>query len=123
ERMSGTAGQQRVTRDFLENYEIPVPPLEQQQRIVAEIDSYQKVIDGARQIIAGYNPTFEIHPEWPRVRLSEVCEHITDGDHQPPPKAAQGVPFITISNINDERRIDFANTFFVPQQYYDSLNG
>jgi len=34
--------------------EIPLPPLEEQRRIVAEIEGYQKVLDGARQILAGY---------------------------------------------------------------------
>ncbi len=111
-----------ISREQIAGIEMPLPSLEQQQQIVSEIQGYQKVIDGARQIIAGYNPTFEIHPEWPRVQLSDVCEHITDGDHQPPPKAPQGIPFITISNINDERRIDFSNTFFVSQHYYDSLS-
>ena len=33
------------------------------------------------------------------------------------------MPFITISNINDEHRIDFSERLsFVPQHYYDSLN-
>ena len=57
ENMAGTAGQQRVRRDFIEDYEIPLPPLEEQRRIVAEIEGYQKVLDGARQILAGYKPT------------------------------------------------------------------
>jgi type I restriction enzyme M protein len=42
--MSGTAGQQRVRRDFLEDYEIPLPPIEEQRRIVAEIEGYQNDI-------------------------------------------------------------------------------
>jgi type I restriction enzyme S subunit len=54
--------------------------------------------------------------------LSELAEHITDGDHMPPPKAAVGIPFVTISNINKETRtIDFSTTFYVPQEYYDEL--
>ncbi|MEO8166353.1 MAG: N-6 DNA methylase, partial [Betaproteobacteria bacterium] len=44
ENMAGTAGQQRVRRDFIEDYEIPLPPLEEQQRIVAKIEGYQKDI-------------------------------------------------------------------------------
>ena len=72
--MAGTAGQQRVRRDFVEDYEIPLPPLEEQRRIVAEIEGYQKVLDGARQILAGYNPRLEINPEWETVKLEDVCE-------------------------------------------------
>lgn len=72
ENMAGTAGQQRVRRDFIENLEIPLPPLEEQRRIVTEIEGYQKVLDGARQILAGYKPKLEVNPEWPLVELDEV---------------------------------------------------
>ena len=46
--MTGTGGLQRVPRRFVEDYQIPLPPLEVQKQIVAEIKGYQKVIDGAR---------------------------------------------------------------------------
>jgi type I restriction enzyme S subunit len=37
----------------------------------------------------------------------------------PPPKVENGIPFITISNINKENyQIDFSNTFKVPDEYY-----
>ena len=40
----------------------------------------------------------------------------------PPPKAASGVPFITIGNISkDTRAIDFADTFMVAREYFDKL--
>ena len=46
--MTGTGGLQRVPRRFVEDFPIPLPPLEVQKEIVAEIEGYQKVIDGAR---------------------------------------------------------------------------
>lgn len=53
--------------------------------------------------------------------LLEVCESIADGDHMPPPKSEFGVPFITISNITNQQKIDFNNTMYVPEDYYDFL--
>ena len=53
--------------------------------------------------------------------LGDICESIADGDHMPPPKADTGIPFITISNITEQNKIDFSNTMFVPHAYYDSL--
>jgi len=35
----------------LKRIKIPLPPLEVQEQIVAELDSYQKIIDGARNSI------------------------------------------------------------------------
>jgi type I restriction enzyme M protein len=54
--------------------EIPLPPLEVQKEIVAEIEGYQKVIDGARAVLDNYRPHIPIDPDWPMVKLSEVCE-------------------------------------------------
>ncbi len=101
---------------------IPLPPLDVQKEVVAEIEGYQKVINGARAVLDNYRPHIPIHPDWPVVRLADVCETITDGDHQPPPKASEGVPFVTITNINDEHELDFTKTFFVPESYYSNLN-
>ncbi len=61
------------------------------------------------------------HPlEWCYLNLDQITKVITDGDHQAPPKSERGIPFITISNINGNN-IDFASTFFVSNEYYDSL--
>jgi type I restriction enzyme M protein len=101
--------------------QIPLPPLEVQKEIVAEIEGYQRVIDGARAVVDNYRPYIPIDPDWPMVRLADVCETITDGDHQPPPKANEGVPFVTITNIGDDHELDFTKTFFVPDSYYENL--
>ena len=59
--------------------------------------------------------------EWKEYKLGEVCKSIADGDHMPPPKVERGIPFVTISNIKDNR-LDLSDTFFVPQKYYDALD-
>lgn len=53
---------------------IPLPPLSVQEEIVAEIDGYQKIIDGAKQIVDNYKPTIKIDPAWKMVKLGNVCE-------------------------------------------------
>lgn len=60
--------------------------------------------------------------KWEKVRLEDCCYSISDGDHQPPPKAQQGIPFVTISNINSMNQLDFSDTMFVPKEYYQSLD-
>lgn len=52
---------------------IPLPPLEIQEQIVAELSSYQKIIDGAKQVVENYKPTFKIDPEWEKVDFKKVC--------------------------------------------------
>ncbi|MEI7820184.1 MAG: N-6 DNA methylase [Verrucomicrobiota bacterium] len=72
--MTGTGGLQRVPRDYVENFQIPLPPLEVQKEIVAEIEGYQKVINGARAVLDHYRPHIPIHPGWPMVPLEEACD-------------------------------------------------
>lgn len=53
---------------------IPLPPLEVQNQIVAEIEGYQKVIDGARQVLDNYKPHIVVSPNWIHVELGTLCE-------------------------------------------------
>ena len=59
---------------------------------------------------------------WDKVKLADCCLSISDGDHQPPPKAVSVVPFVTIANINKSNQFDFSDTMFVPKDYYDRLD-
>ncbi len=88
---------------ILYEFQIPLPPLEVQQEIVAEIEGYQKIIDGCRQVIDAWKPDVETyldeelkiylaeHPEkqeelsegWPMVKLGEVCEKLFAGGDVP----------------------------------------
>ena len=52
--------------------EIPLPPPEVQQEVVAEIETYQRVIDGARMVVENWRPRIEVDPAWPVVELGEV---------------------------------------------------
>ncbi len=67
----------------LKDYEIPLPPLEVQQEIVAEIEGYQKVIDGARAVIDNYRPHVPIDPKWPLVPIGDLCDLINGRAFKP----------------------------------------
>ena len=60
--------------------------------------------------------------DWPNVKLKDCCISIADGDHQPPPKADAGVPFVTISNIDAFNTLNFENAMHVPREYYAGLD-
>jgi type I restriction enzyme M protein len=72
--LKGGAGIPGLNRnDVYNKHKIPLPPLEIQKEIVAEIEGYQKVIDGARAVVDNYRPQVAIDPDWPMVELGEVC--------------------------------------------------
>ncbi len=119
----------------IRGYTFPLPPLPEQQRIVSILD---KAFDGisiakanAEKNLQNARALFESHLQalfaeaWQAhklVTLSDLAIDITDGDHSPPPKSPTGVPFITIGNIQkDAHKIDFSDTFMVPQAYFDAL--
>ena len=58
---TGTAGQQRVGKEYVENYPLPVPPLTEQKRIVAKIEELSPFIndyDKAETELSALNETF-----------------------------------------------------------------
>lgn len=70
--------------------------------------------------IADYEIPFEIPGTWKWCRLLDLCKSITDGDHQPPPQVASGIPFLVISNIS-LGKLDFSNTRYVSEDYFKNL--
>jgi len=93
-------------------YRLPLPPLEEQRRIVARIEELATKIEEARglrretleeakamlpsilggrfQILA---QEFGIQP------LGEVSSCITDGPHKTPSYVPEGIPFVTVKNM------------------------
>ncbi len=71
---SGGAVFDSITKAQIEKIQIPLPPLPVQEEIVSEIGSYQKIIDGAKQVVENYKPRIDIDPEWEMVELADVIK-------------------------------------------------
>jgi type I restriction enzyme M protein len=74
--LRGGAGIPGLNRnDVYETHQIPLPPLEMQKEIVAELEGYQNVINGACAVIDAYRPSIPINPDWPMVAIENlVCD-------------------------------------------------
>jgi len=59
--------------------EIPIPPLEVQSQIVAELDGYMGIISGAQQIVDNWRPRIDADPEWPLLKLEDVARWTSGG--------------------------------------------
>jgi len=104
--------------------QIPLPLLEVQKEIVAEIEGYQKVIDGARAVLDNYRPHIPIHPDWAMVELASVSEWITKGT-TPTTDGHKfqnsGISFIKIECIDDDGEIDPRKVAFIDEACHESL--
>ena len=120
--VSGSA-QPQITREGLTPFQIPLPPLQVQQEIVAEIEGYQKVIDGARTVVDHYRPHIPIDPDWPIVSLGEVCE-VKGGKRLP--KGEQFMesptkhPYIRVSDFKDQS-VKLNNLKFISEEIHSKI--
>lgn len=65
---------------------------------------------------------FELPKSWRWVTLSELCATLTDGDHLPPPKADDGVPFLVIGDVRSGSVNLETASRFVPRSYFAKLD-
>ena len=72
--LSNGGAQPNISQAIIRKLKIPLPPMEVQREIVEEIEGYQKIIDGARQIIDNYKPQIQIDPSWEMVELGKACD-------------------------------------------------
>lgn len=115
-----SANIRNLKSDVFESFEIPLPPLAIQQQIVAEIEGYQKIIDGAKQIVNNYKPTISINPDWGMVELDQLCD-VRDGTHDSPKYVLQnGIPFITQKNITKEG-LSFDDIQFIAREDHQKI--
>lgn len=113
-RMSGAVGHKRVAIEFIESYPIPVPPIIEQQRIVAILDrafegiataktNAEKNLQNAHELFDGQHAAVfaQRGAGWVdrKKPLSDLCELIVDCEHKTAPTQEEGVPSIRTPNI------------------------
>ena len=71
--MSGAANVSMNIMDVGE-FKIPLPPIEVQREIVAELDGYQKIVDAAKTIVKSHRPVINMHSDWPLKTILQVAD-------------------------------------------------
>ena len=114
--LTGDDERSGLNMQILKNIHIPLPPMEVQKEIVAEIEGYQKVINGSRAVLDNYRPHIPIHPDWPMVPLGEVCTIKSGGTPDRSNKSFWNgdIPWVTTTLI-DYAVIEAANEFITAE--------
>lgn len=108
---------------------VQIPSIPRQETILLKIEELFSELDKGVETLITIKKQLEVYRQAvlknafrnsQRIKTNEVCVHITDGDHMPPPKAQVGIPFVMISNIKGNQ-IDWENTHFVDSDYYSQI--
>ena len=105
----------RIGWQSFANLEIPLPPLEVQREIVAEIEGYQRVIDGARAVVDNYRPQIVIDPEWPHIPIGDIVENVLIGlvRNKAEQDPAFTHPYIKMNNITSNGTLDLSDMAYI----------
>ena len=121
-----------LDKEAMYRLEFPLPPLPEQQRIVALLDEafagLATAKANAERNLQNARALFESHLEavfsqrgegWVEKQLGEVCV-VKDGTHDSPKYVADGIPFVTQKNIRDDG-LSFDKTKFISQVDHDDF--
>lgn len=123
-----------LNTEKLKRIEMPIPERDVQRRIVARIEALLAEVREMRKLhdeITNQTNSLmqavlaeqysEFLEKYETVETQDVCLSITDGSHTTPPYVQSGVPFLFVKHIVN-RFLDFQDTKFVTQSYYDGLS-
>ncbi|SHH43225.1 type I restriction enzyme, S subunit [Fibrobacter sp. UWH9] len=113
--------------------ELPVPPKDEQERIVAELDLLTGVIEKKKAQLQEYDKLvqsifydmfgdpIENPKNWPIKRLGDVCSKLTDGTHNSPVNTPQGdYPYVTAKNIR-KTGLDLSDLTYVSEEIHKEI--
>ncbi|MBU1132481.1 N-6 DNA methylase [Patescibacteria group bacterium] len=122
-RASSGVAQKNLSTEWLKKYQIPVPPLEIQEQIVAELDGYAGIISGAKQISQNWKPKIDIDPEWEKVKLGEIAT-LVQGINTAVDKLhyiEDGIKVLQANNIY-QGSVNFDNLKFITAKEFSAIN-
>ena len=114
-------GQAGINTKALAGFQLPLPPLKVQQEIVAEIESYQRVIDGARAVLDNYRPQIAIDPKWPMVKLEKFARLINGRAYKREELLSEGpTPVLRVGNLFSNREWYYSDLDLPDDKYCDA---
>jgi type I restriction enzyme S subunit len=117
-----------VSKKRIQPFEVPLPPLNEQRRIVAAIEEHLSRLDAADasleqarsriDALARHTVAAALSGDWPLVRLKEVTESQIYGTSAKAGADSDGVPVLRMGNINGGR-LDFTDLKYLPADHPD----
>lgn len=109
----------------LKTIEIPLPPLEIQEKIVTELEGYQNIIDGAKKTLDNYFPIININSNWKHKKLNKVC-YILNGSTPSRDNIKywdkKDIPWLTLDDLKEQGREIFSTKQYISKQALDETS-
>lgn len=99
-----------ISKTNFATLQIPLPPMTVQEEIVYEIEGYQKIIDGARQVVENYKPTIRIDPAWEMIEVGTMYD-ISYGVTLSIPQCLdeKGIKIVSTAEVGLDGSLDLSN--------------
>ncbi len=102
--------------------QIPLPPLSMQEKIVIELEEYQKIINGAKAVVDNYKPKIDVDPDWELVELDSISEVISGNAFSSSDfKDDNPIRCIKITNVGVREFVD-DDTSRLPESYINEYS-
>ena len=123
-----------LVKSSLLSIPIPIPPLPEQEKIVAELDCLSGIIEKKKQQLKELDALAESifftmfgdpitnEKGWEVKKLGEICD-VRDGTHDSPKYLGHSdYVLITSKNITSDGNIDFSTANYISKEDYDAIN-
>lgn len=121
-RFAKVGGQPSISQTTVKEQKIPLPPLSVQEEIVAEIEGYQKIIDGAKMVVENYRPKIDIDPEWEMVELGKISDITSSKRIFQEEYVSEGIPFYRTKEIVElSKGLDISLELFISRERYNEI--
>lgn len=98
----------------MEAWEIPLPSIEEQATIIAQIDKQKAIIEGVEKILGNWGVEEGLFKyDNRKIIFDDISIKITDGEHLRPNIIESGVPFLSAKDIQD--KIYFEECLYVSE--------
>lgn len=122
-----------INRNEVYALDVKLPPLSQQQRIVAILneafsaidkakENAEKNLNNARELFDSYLESVFANPGdgWEEYRMSDIYD-VRDGTHDSPKYCKTGFALVTSKNLKDNS-LDFSEIKYISEEDYNKIN-
>ena len=126
--------QPNISQNYIRDFPIPLPPLPEQRRIVAKLDSLfgridkaialvEENIKNARNLMASVldDVYSELIEKYSVIEFPEVFTRITDGSHFSPKTVEIGKAYVTVRDIDNDGNINLHTCKKITENDYSQL--